>query len=124
MKRNWLEWVILMASVLLVVGVVGYLLVTGLTNGGPAVIRASVTMDEAVESPDGGWLVPLLVRNEGGTAAVAIVVEGTATVAGSEETSELAVDILAAGSEAELMLGFSGPPEGEVEVRIVGFEAP
>lgn len=124
MKRNWLEWVILTVSVLLVVGVVGYLLVTGLTNGGPALIRASAAMDDGVEGPDGGWLVPLLVRNEGGSAAVVIVVEATATVDGTEETSELAIDILAAGSEAELVVGFSGPPQGDVAVRVVGFETP
>ena len=124
MKRNWLEWVILTVSSLLVVGVVGFLLVSGLTNGGPADIRASVSMEEAVQGPDGGWLVPLQVRNEGGSAAVAIVVEGMATVDGSEETSELAVDILAGGSVADLVLGFSGRPEGEVAVRVVGFETP
>lgn len=124
MKRNWLEWLILGVSTLLVIGVVGFLLVSGLTNSGPAVIRASASMDEAIEGPDGGWLVPLQVRNEGGSAAVAIVVEGTATVDGAEETSELAVDILAGGSVAELVLGFSGRPEGEVTVRVVGFETP
>lgn len=124
MKRNWLEWLILIVSVVLVAGIVGYLLVTGLTDGGPARIRASVSMEEAVEGADGGWLVPLRVRNEGGSAAVAIVVEGTATIDGSEETSELAIDILAAGSETELVLGFSGRPEGDVAVRVVGFETP
>ena len=124
MKRNWLEWAILIISAALVVALVGYLLVSGLTNGGPAVIRAQVASANAVNGPDGGWLVPLIVRNEGGKAAVAIVVEGTATVAGREESSELSVDLLAAGSEVELILGFSGRPEGEIKVRVVGFETP
>ncbi len=123
MNRNWLEWAILVGSVALVVALVGYLLVSGLTNGGPAVIRAQVAA-EATAGPDDGWLVPLVVRNEGGRAALAIVVEGTATVAGEEETSELTVDVLAAESEVDLVLGFSGQPEGEVEVRVVGFETP
>jgi uncharacterized protein (TIGR02588 family) len=123
-KRNWLEWLILVVSVSLVVALVGYLLVTGLTNGGPAAIRAEVVREDAIEGPDGSWLAPLTVSNDGGTAAVAIVMEGTAMVDGAEETSELVVDILAAGSEVELMLGFSGPPEGEVDLRVVGYEAP
>lgn len=124
MKRNWLEWAILVISVAVVVALVGYLLVAGLASGGPAIIRAEVSSAEAADGPDGGWLVPLTVRNEGGKAAVSIVVEGTATVAGMEESSELTVDVLAADSEVELVLGFSGRPEGEVQLRVVGFETP
>ncbi len=124
MKRNWLEWAILAISVAGVVVLVGYLLVAGFSTSGPALIRAEVATAEAAHGPDGGWLVPLTVRNEGGTAAVSIVVEGTADVSGKEESSELAIDLLAAGSEVALVLGFSGEPEGEVHVRVVGFETP
>ncbi len=124
MNRNWLEWLILLVSTALVLGLVGYLLVSGLTSRGPAVIRMEVINARAADSIDGGWLVPLTVRNEGGAAAAAIVVEATATVDGTEEASQLTVDLLAADSEVELVLGFSGRPEGEVEVRVVGFETP
>lgn len=124
MKRNTLEWAILVTSVTLVVALVGYLLVSGMTNSSSAVIRLEATAAEATEGPDGGWLVPLTVHNEGGKAAVSIVVEGNASVAGSEESSELTVDVLAADSEVELVLGFSGRPEGEVQVRVVGYETP
>ena len=124
MKRNSLEWAILVISVAVVVALVGYLLVSGLANDGPAMIRAEVTAAEAAEGPGGGWLVPVTVHNEGEKAAVSIVVEGTAIVAGTEESSELTVDVLAVDSEVELVLGFSGRPEGEVEVRVVGFESP
>jgi uncharacterized protein (TIGR02588 family) len=87
-------------------------------------LRAHVGTDGATPGADGGWLVPVTVRNEGGTAAVAIVVEGTATVGGAEEASEVTLDILAAESEVEIVLGFSGRPDDEVELRIVGFEEP
>ena len=124
MNRNWLEWSILVSSVVLVVGLVGYLLVSELANGGPAVIRLEVTAVEAGDGPDGSWLVPVTVHNEGGEAAISIVVEGTAVVAGSEQSSQLTVDVLAAESEIDLVLGFSGRPEGEVQVRVVGFGTP
>jgi len=124
MNRNWLEWAILAGSVVLVVGLVVFLVVSGLSNGGPAMIRAEVVPSAATDGPDGGWLVPMTVRNEGGEAAVSIVVEGTATVAGVDESSELTVDVLAADSSVRLVLGFSGRPEGEVRVRVVGFEIP
>lgn len=124
MKRNWLEWAITIISVAVVIALVGYLVVSGLTSGGPAIIRAEANVAEARDGPDGGWLLPLTVRNEGGSTATSVVVEGTAIVAGTEESSELTVDILAADSEVELVLGFSGRPGGEVQVRVVGFETP
>ncbi len=124
MNRNWLEWAILIASVVLVVGLVGYLVISGLTNSGPAMVRVEVMTDEARLGADGGWLVPVTIHNEGGAAAVAIVVEGTGVVAGTDESSELTVDVLAADSAVELVLGFSGQPEGEIQVRVVGYELP
>jgi uncharacterized protein (TIGR02588 family) len=124
MKRNWLEWAILVISIAAVVALVGFLLVSGFANGGPAVIRAEITAEGAADGPDGGWLVPLVLRNDGGRPALSTVVEGTASVAGTEESSELTVDILAAGSKVDLVFGFSGRPEGKIRVRVVGFETP
>jgi uncharacterized protein (TIGR02588 family) len=124
MKRNWLEWIILGFSVAVVVLLVGFLFYTGITNRGPAVIRAEVDAAGPAEGPDGGWLVPLNVRNEGSKVAASIVVEGTASISGKEESSQLTIDLLAADSTIDLVLGFSGQPEGEVRVRVVGFEQP
>ncbi len=124
MRRNGLEWAILTVSVAVVVALVGYLVIAGLSSAGPAMIEAHVAPQEATDGPDGAWLVPLTVRNSGGGAAVSIVVEGTATVDGTEEASQVTVDVLAADSEVGLVLGFSGRPEGEVALRVVGFEIP
>jgi uncharacterized protein (TIGR02588 family) len=124
MRRNGLEWAILAVSLALVAALVGYLAISGLSNVGPAALRASADPGQATEGPGGAWLVPVTVRNGGGMAAVSIVVEGTATVGGVEEASEITVDVLAAESEVELMLGFSARPEDDVRVRIVGYETP
>lgn len=122
MRRNWLEWSILAVSVAVVAALVGYLLFAGFSDSGPAVIRAEVA--DGADGPDGGWLVPLTVRNEGGRAAVSIIVEGTATVAGEEESSEVTIDLLAADSEVELTLGYSQEPDDGIQLRVVGFESP
>ncbi|MEO7118612.1 MAG: hypothetical protein ABIZ34_06540 [Candidatus Limnocylindrales bacterium] len=124
MKRNWLEWMILIASVVLVAVLAGYLLVAGVTNVGDAEVRAEAAPGAATQGPDGGWLVPIIVRNDGGEAALSVVIEGTATVEDAEETSEQTVDILAADSEVELVLGFSAEPDGAVELRVVAYETP
>lgn len=124
MRRNALEWVILAVSVVAIVGIVGFLLVEAFGDGGrPAAVGATADMDRGVTG-DVGWLVPIRVYNRGGTAALSVAVEVTATVGGSEEVSELTVDVLAGGSEVELLAGFSAQPDADVEIRIVGLETP
>ena len=124
MKRNPLEWVILVASLAAIIGVAGFLVVEAIADGGrPASVSALADSDRGIAS-EGGWLVPVRVSNRGGSAALSVAVEVKATVAGTEEVSELTVDVLAGGSEVELLAGFSGQPEGVVELRIVGLETP
>ena len=124
MRRNWLEWAILAVSVTVVALLVAYLAIVGLSGSRPASIRAEVGPAGMTAGPDGGWLVPVQVRNDGGVAAISIVVEGTATVAGEEEVSELTVDVLPAESKVEVLFGFSGQPDGDIRLRVVGFETP
>ena len=124
MRRNALEWVILAVSIVAIVGIVGFLLVEAAADGGrPASVGAAADMERGIDGDD-GWLVPVRVYNRGGTAALSVAVEVTGTVDGSEEVSELTVDVLAGGSEVELLAGFSGQPDGDVAVRIVGLETP
>jgi len=124
MKRNALEWAILVASLAAIIGVVGYLVVEAVAEGGrPASVGAVADMDRGTAS-DGGWLIPVRVSNRGGSAALSVAVEVKAIVGGTEEVSELTVDVLAGGSEVELLAGFSGQPDEDVDVRIVGLETP
>ena len=124
MKRNPLEWAILVVSLAAILGVVGFLVFEAISDGGrPAQVDATADPSRA-EDLASGWLVPIRVYNDGGSAALGIVVEVTATVGGVEEVSELTVDVLAGGSEVELKAGFSDAPDGVVAVRIVGLETP
>jgi len=124
MKRNALEWVILVTSLAAIIGVVGFLVFEAVADGGrPASVGAVADMDRGTASDD-GWLIPVRVFNRGGSAALSVAVEVKAIVGGTEEVSELTVDVLAGGSEVELRAGFSGQPEGDVAVRIMGLETP
>lgn len=124
MKRNPLEWAILVLSAGAIIAIVGFLVFEATTGSGrPPDVVASPDTTRAVES-DAGWLVPVVVHNRGGTAARSVLVEVAGTVGGSEEVSELAVDVLAGGSEVELWAGFSARPESPLAVRIVGLETP
>lgn len=124
MRRNALEWAILVASLVAIVGLVGFLLLEAVADGGrPAAVGATADIERGT-AVDNGWLVPIRVYNRGGAAALSVAVEVTATVGDEEEVSELTVDVLAGGSEVELLAGFSDQPEGDVEIRIVGLETP
>lgn len=123
MRQNWLEWVVLVCSVVVIVALVAYLAVTAVSTATPPAISVVAHADEA-RSTDAGWEVPVTVRNGGGEVAATIVVEATATVAGETETAELDVDLLGPGTEEELVFRFSAAPEGEVELRVLGYSLP
>lgn len=123
MRRNWLERVVLGASVLTIVGLVGYLGFETFQGDPPPVISVEPHPDEARTTPT-GWELPFTVHNTGGEPAESVTIEATASVAGTEETSELVLELAAPGTAADLVAGFSGPPDGEVSFRVVGYEAP
>ena len=124
MRRNALEWLALGVSVAAIAVVVGYLVYDGVTGGlDPADPTITLRPAEAYQGQL-GWVLPATMSNRGDKAAEAVTVEATATVAGKEETTELEIDFLPAGTEVEINLGFSSRPEGEVEVRLVGFRSP
>lgn len=124
MRQNWLEWTALAISVVAVVGVVGFLLVDGLSDEGqPPIPTVELHPDQAYGT-DHGWILPATVTNAGDEAAEALVLKATATVAGAEEESELSVDYLPAGTAVEISVGFSAEPDDAPTVQVIGFRLP
>ena len=124
MRQNWLEWVVLGVSVAAVAGLVGFLVVDGLTDTErPPEPVITLQTDAAYDVGD-GWILPALATNDGDEAAEALALRATATVDGVDEASEVTIDFLPAGTEVEISFGFSGPPDGDVTVSIVGFRLP
>ena len=124
MRRNPLEWLVLGLSLAAIAIVVGYLVYDGV-SGGTDPADPSITL-HPTEAYQGqlGWVIPATMSNRGDEAAEAVVVEATAMVGGKEETTELEVDFLPVGTDVGIQLAFSARPEGEVEVRLVGFRSP
>ncbi len=124
MRQNWLEWGALVISIIAVIGVVGFLVVDGLSDGGqPPSPIVELHADKAYPT-DHGWIVPATVTNDGDEAAEALVLRATATVAGDEEESELTVDYLPAGTAVEISFGFSAEPDAAPLVQVIGFRLP
>lgn len=124
MRKNWLEWVVLVISTVAVLAVVGFLIVDGISDDGHPP-EPTVTLHEArAYASNGGWFLPADVFNRGDSAAEAVVLRATATVAGDEEESDVTLDYLPAGTRVEIAFAFSAEPEGEVSVHPVGFRLP
>jgi uncharacterized protein (TIGR02588 family) len=125
MKReNWLEWVVLAGSAVVIAAVAAYLAYAGVTQGtDPPNPTAQVRMDEARQLPS-AWVVPVLVVNEGDEAAETVRFEAIATVAGKEESREFEIDFLAQGTEVKAEVAFTARPAGEIEVRLIGYRLP
>lgn len=124
MRQNWLEWVVLGVSAAAVIGLVGFLLVDGITDQGRPPLPVVELQTEAAYDVAGGWIIPAVVTNDGDEAAEALVLRATATVGERDEESDVTVDFLAPGTDIEVSFGFSGPPDGDVTVSIVGFRLP
>lgn len=123
MRRNWLEWAILIASVVSIVALVGFLAVEALRGPGAPDISIVGRPTEARQTIV-GWEMPVGVSNAGREAAAAVTIEATASVGGQPETAEIVLDLLAPGTTADLVVGFSAPPDGAVTFRLVGYQAP
>ncbi|MBA2570427.1 MAG: hypothetical protein H0V04_04515 [Chloroflexi bacterium] len=123
MKRNILEWVVLAVSALALAGVVGLLALESFQERRPPDPVAEVHLDEARDGSL-GWIVPVTITNNGDVASEQLVIEGTATVDGEEETSEIDVDFLPAGTSVEGEFSFSAEPESVIGVRFLGQRLP
>ena len=124
MRQNWLEWGALAASVLAVIGVIGFLTVDGISDEGRPPTPVIELLDAEAYQTDHGWILPAELTNDGDTAAEALVLRATATVDGAEEENEISIDYLPAGTAVDISFGFSAEPEGEVTVQVVGFRLP
>lgn len=124
MRQNWLEWVALAVSVLVILSIAGFLLVDGVRDDGvPPMPSIELHRGDAYETAS-GWIVPATVTNEGDEAAEAVSLLARASVGGTEEESEVVIDYLPAGTSVEVGFAFSAEPQGEVAVRTAGFRLP
>jgi len=122
-KRNIVEWAVLVVSVVAIGVLVAALVVTGLSENSPADPQVELKLNEA-RMGELGWMLPATVSNEGDMTAEAVVIEATATVDGEEESSEIEIAFLPAGSEEDVVFAFSAEPDSDVTVRLVGFQLP
>lgn len=118
------EWICAALGLLLVTATISFLVHQGLTRrDDPPVI---VIHPGAVSPTEGGYLVELEVRNDGGTPAAGLVVEGELQAPDQEpETSETEFDYVPHGSTQKGGLFFTKDPRAfPLELRAKGYREP
>jgi uncharacterized protein (TIGR02588 family) len=119
-----LEWIVAGLGVLLVGGAIAFLLYHSMTRGQtPPDLRA---VAERVLDLDHGYVVQFRARNEGGSAAAEVTIEGELVAPdGRTERAVAVLDYLPPRSDREGALLFTvDPRQGELRLRATGYAKP
>lgn len=110
-------------SLLVLLVVIGLIAVQMLGADRPAAPVAH--RDGPVREASGHYFVPVTLRNEGDTTAANVQVTAELTIGEETIEADQTVDFLAGGESEELEFVFAeDPEEGELEVRVTGYQVP
>lgn len=119
-----LEWLAAAIGLALLIAAIGYLVYVAVTapSGPPA-----ITFEQGPMVPSGeGYVVAVVVANEGATTAAEVEIEGALRRDGDVvETSSAVIDFLPRHSRRDIGLFFSSDPrQGRLEFRAKGYVEP
>ncbi|HEX2228422.1 MAG TPA: TIGR02588 family protein [Candidatus Binatia bacterium] len=119
-----LEWIVGGVGFLLITSVIAFLLYHAITGmDSPPDVSVSIV---AIRQNRSGYLVRVKARNDGGSTAEGVVIQGELKK-GSQvlERSETTLDYSPPGSEKEFGLFFTRDPrQFELHIRPLGYEKP
>jgi uncharacterized protein (TIGR02588 family) len=122
-RKNWLEWGVFAASLLVIATTLGFLVYGSLTlEDSPP--RLEVYLGEA-RAERGLFLVPVVVQNRGARPAAGVRVEVVLTAGPFSEHGGFDLSYSPGGSVRRGEVAFSRDPrEGTLKARAPGFERP
>lgn len=121
-SRSVAEWVSFLASLTVIVVIIGLIAVQIPGSDDPA---APVARLEGVESVGDAFHVRVAVRNEGDVTAVNVQVSAELTIEGETLTGDQTIDFLSGSQQQSLTFVFDqDPAAGELTVSVTGFAAP
>jgi uncharacterized protein (TIGR02588 family) len=121
--KNWLEWLVFAASLVVIGTTVGFL-VHGSVTLEDSPPRLEVYLGEA-RAEHGLFVVPVVVRNRGARPAAGVRVEVVLTAGPVSEHGGFDLDYSPGGSVRRGEVTFSRDPrEGTLKARAPGFELP
>jgi len=125
LEKNWLEWIVFAASLVLVLSTLGYLVYDVATIGEvPPNIEVQLGQPQQQSNR---FLVPLSVTNRGGETAEGVHIEVTLESGGKEqESADFEIAFLPRSSTREGWVTFKTDPRTveQMQARVLGFEKP
>lgn len=121
--KNVLEWMVFGMSCLLVLGAVGYLLLTAITRkDGPADLRVGIG---EISTRGDSTMATIILTNEGSKTAAAVKIHLTATYPSEERESDVDVDFIPRGGRREAIAVFSGTERPiQITPKVIGYVEP
>ncbi len=125
LEKNWLEWLVFAASLVLVISTLGYLVYDGATSGDAP---PSIEFQLGTPQPQSNhFLVPVSVTNRGDEPAEGVHIEVILVDRGKEqESGEFEIAFLPRHSTREGWVTFQTDPRTveQMKARVLGFEKP
>lgn len=125
LQKNWLEWIVFAASLILVASTLGYLAYDAATS---ANTPPSIEFQLGTPQPQLNYfLVPVSVTNRGDKTAEGVHIEVVLENGGKEQESrELAIALLPRHSTREGWVTFQTDPRTveQMQTRVLSFEKP
>lgn len=125
LEKNWLEWLVFAISLVLVVGILGYLVYDSATAGKKP---PSIEFQLGTPQPQSNsFYVPVSVTNQGDETAEAVHIEVVLESGGQEqESGEFQVAFLPRRSTRKGGVMFQTDPRKveQIKARVLGFEKP
>ena len=125
LEKNWLEWLVFTASLILVLSTLGYLVYDGATFG-----KAPPSIEFQLGQPQqrsNRFVVPVSVTNRGDETAQGVHIEVTLESGGKEqENADFEIAFLPRHSTRKGWVTFKTDPRSaeQMEARVLGFEKP
>jgi uncharacterized protein (TIGR02588 family) len=124
LEKNWLEWVCFGISLVLVIGLLGYLLYTAVTTGkSPAHIELQLGPPQ---ERGGKFFINVVAENRGEQTAEGVYVEVVLKANGKEERGMFVIDRLPRQGKRQGIVTFETDPRlaSTVEARALGYAEP
>lgn len=118
-QSNALEWSVAILGGIIVLGTIGYLIYK-LFSGAADPPDLQVTLGDAKDQGQ-EMLVPVTVKNNGGSVAIDTVVE---ICSATEECAQLTFEYVPHASVREGFVGFSKPMSEPLSTRVVSYREP
>ena len=125
LEKNWLEWLVFTASLILVLSTLGYLVYDGATFG-----KAPPSIEFQLGQPQqrsNRFVVPVSVTNRGDETAQGVHIEVTLESGGKEqENADFEIAFLPRHSTRKGWVTFKTDPRSveQMQARVLGFEKP